>query len=248
MDATFERKYHRLEDDQWWFRARRDIICHLVGGLGLNPASAILEVGCSTGPLLAALGEAGYDAASGIDISSEAIAQAKQRGLNTVQQMDAAQLEFADQSFDLVIASDVLEHIEQDRAAILEWKRVLKPGGSLLIFVPAFDLLWSRHDEANHHIRRYSASRLRRIIGDAELAIERISYWNLLLTLPAIVLAAITRLLPTRQSVSATGRLVRMPGAANELLFRLVWLENQILHRMNFVFGTSIFVIAIRIR
>jgi hypothetical protein len=84
---------------------------------------------------------------------------------------------------------------------------------------------------------------LRRITEEAGLQVERISYWNFLLTFPAIILAAVTRLLPTPSS-DDHGHLLRLPGMLNRLLFRLLWLENQILHRANFVLGTSVFVIA----
>ena len=187
MDPHYEQHYHELEDRQWWFVARRQIVFQLVQQLGLSPHARILEIGCSTGPFLSQLREAGYRQLSGIDISAAAIAGCHARGLHDCHVMDATQLDFADQSFDLVIASDVLEHLEQDQQAAQEWLRVLVPGGRLILFVPAFQCLWSRHDEVNHHFRRYTRRHLVRVLRTAGWDVERSSYWNAAL-LPAVAL------------------------------------------------------------
>jgi SAM-dependent methyltransferase len=246
MDATFEAKYHRLEQEQWWFRSRRNAICNLLEPLDLSRDAAILEIGCSSGPLLLALRAAGYRKVKGIDTSQKAVDRARQRDLIDVEVMDGAKLGFADGSFDVVIASDVLEHIENDQRAVEEWKRVLSPGGTLLIFVPALKFLWSRHDEVNQHFRRYSAAKLRAVIQNAGLLVERTSYWNFLLTFPGLALALFRRALSAAISNQNTGDLVRLPKIINEMLYRLVWTENQALRLMDFPLGTSAFVIARR--
>src|SRR5687767_2356200 len=131
MDLTYEAKYHQLEEQHWWFASRRDAVYDLIAGLKLPASAAILEIGCSGGPLLQRLRAAGYTDLTGIDVSAPAIELAVARGVSNVSVMDGAALEFVTARFDVVIASDVLEHIEDETKALNEWTRVLKPGGQL---------------------------------------------------------------------------------------------------------------------
>ncbi|MEJ7662138.1 MAG: methyltransferase domain-containing protein [Hymenobacter sp.] len=126
----------------------------------------------------------GYADVTGIDVSAPAIELAQARGVPHVAVMDGANLEFADARFDLVIASDVLEHIEEEGRALREWTRVLRPGGQLLVFVPAHAYLWSEHDVVNHHFRRYSRAGLLAAMRGAGLRPQRSSFWNTALFFP----------------------------------------------------------------
>ncbi|MDQ6808329.1 MAG: methyltransferase domain-containing protein, partial [Verrucomicrobiota bacterium] len=160
-----------------------------------------------------------------------------------VQVMDGARLSYADESFDLIAASDVLEHISSADAALREWFRVLASGSKLIVFVPAFQCLWSSHDVANHHQRRYSAGELRRSLREAGFRVERLSYWNGLLTLPGIAFNGLKRLFPTSTRSRATGGLVQPFKPINELLFQTISLENWALRYIDLPFGTSVFVV-----
>ena len=161
MDQAYETKYHVQEDKHWWFESRRDMVIKLLRQSDRN--SKILEIGCSGGPLIRALNKLGYNDVHGIDISEPAIDLCKLREISNTSVMDGSRPDFGDGQFDVVIASDVLEHIEDEEKALCEWNRILKPSGKLIVFVPAFKMLWSKHDEANHHYRRYSKSELIRI-------------------------------------------------------------------------------------
>ncbi|MFD1467492.1 class I SAM-dependent methyltransferase [Hymenobacter caeli] len=248
MDLTYEAKYHQVEEQHWWFAGRRDAVYDLVQGLGLGPEAAILEVGCSGGPLLQRLRAAGYADVSGIDVSGPAIALAQARGVPNVAVMDGAALAFADERFDLVVASDVLEHIADEARALREWTRVLRPGGRLLVFVPAHAYLWSAHDVVNHHFRRYSRSGLVGALERAGLRVRRSSFWNAALYFPTAALRLAKRLmhnpLDAAYQPGATGDLHHFPGPANRLL--LAWLqgENRLLRHFDLPLGVSVFALA----
>lgn len=245
MHDVFQERYHGLEWDQWWFKARRDFIVRLVAGCGTDKSASILEVGCASGPLLAHLRQAGYGNVYGIDSSEVAIRRARELGLDRVALMDAARLTFERNCFDLVIASDVLEHIENDERAIREWVRVLKPDGYLLFFVPALRVFWSQHDEANRHFRRYSRADIRKLVAIAGLNVKRLGYWNFTLTGAGIIAAALRRIVPRRfRPFQPTGHLVKVPQILNEVLFNVILVENKLLRRLDFPVGTSLFAIA----
>jgi len=246
MDSQYEIVYHQLEEQHWWFKGRRDMTFRLVQQLNLPPEAAILEVGCSGGPLLLALRAVGFQQLTGIDISEKGIALAKTRGLTNVSVMDGARLDFPDQSFDLLIASDVLEHIQDEQQALREWSRVLRPGGCAIIFVPAYQQLWSQHDVANHHFRRYTKATLRHALIQQNLQVNRLSYWNLSLFFPTYFVRISQRLIRGQRPLSSTGTgdLHYLPRFLNHFLVRLLQSENALLGRLNFPVGVSVFALA----
>jgi SAM-dependent methyltransferase len=242
MDQAYETKYHVQEDKHWWFKARRDIVLKLLQKS--DPNSKILEIGCSGGPLIQALNERGYQDVHGIDISRDAIDLCRLRNIHKVFVMDGSLPAFKDGHFDIVIASDVLEHIEDEEKALSEWNRILKPTGRLIVFVPAFELLWSKHDEANHHFRRYSKSELTRVLKKADFEITRSSYWNFLLFSPTSLVRLIQRICSNRWQNRRGDQLLEVNSILNEFLFNLIKAENVILRLVNFPVGVSIFATA----
>ena len=152
MKIDFEKRYHLVEEKHWWFVGRREIIIKLIKKIFLQRQNIkILEIGCSSGPLLKLLVSQGYSQVVGIDNSKEAIRLCKERGFKKVYLKDGAKPSFKSEQFDVVIASDVLEHIQDDKRAIKGWQRILKKGGFIICFVPALKYLWSKHDEDNKH-------------------------------------------------------------------------------------------------
>ncbi|WP_089333214.1 class I SAM-dependent methyltransferase [Hymenobacter mucosus] len=243
MHSDYEATYHQIEEGHWWFQARRGMVFQLIQELQLPKSASILEIGCSGGPLLLALRQAGYTNLTGIDISAQGVQLAKQRGFEHVAVMDGAKLEFADASFDLVIASDVLEHIENENQALQEWKRVLRPGGQLIVFVPAFQFLWSSHDDVNQHFRRYSSQQLSTAIAHNGLQQQRLSYWNSLLFAPVALVRLLRKLLPGTEP-SPSGDLQLLPAFLNTSLLSLLRTENRILRHLNLPVGVSVFALA----
>lgn len=242
MKVEYEQVYHALEDDHWWFRGRRDLMLQL---LVHTPQDArIVEIGCSGGPLLAELSAHSFKNLWGVDISEEAIRVCRARGIENAIVADGATTALESGFFDVVISSDVLEHIADDRAALGEWYRLLRPGGMLVLFVPAHMFLWSPHDVANRHQRRYTRIELEQKVRDAGFVIERVSYWNMLLFFPIALVRFMLRMLPAT-SPQNSGQLHGTNRVINALLTRLLLLENAYLGSgHNFPFGVSLMVVA----
>jgi ubiquinone/menaquinone biosynthesis C-methylase UbiE len=242
MDKSFESKYHAIEKDHWWCKARRDILFQLVKN-DLRD-SKILEIGCAGGLLIKALQEKGFTRITGIDISKKAIQLCKKRKIESALVMDGSNMSFSDNAFDIVIASDVLEHIDDDAATLCEWNRVLSPGGKLLMLVPAFPWMWSKHDDINQHKRRYTQRQLFRLLKDAGFSIERASYWNFTIFFPASFIRISQRALPFFKGDIRKDQAYTLPPALNDALTMLVQAENKVLTKANLPFGLSALVVA----
>ena len=239
MNSEYERKYHLLEKRHWWFLARRDIICFLLRFCKKD--SKILEIGCSGGVLLECLKKEGFNNIFGIDKSPEAIKKCKEKGIENASGKDATNTGFSENSFDIVIASDILEHIENDFEAVGEWNRILRQNGILIMFVPAFKFLWSGHDEKSQHFRRYSKSRLKEILKKNNFKTERMSYWNFFLFFPIAAVRIIKKIILRNFS---DDDLNNSNAFLNNFLFNIVRFENYLLRFVNFPLGVSLFVVA----
>lgn len=176
VESTEVRKLARLEDKHWWYRERR----HLLAGAvrGLKPGVA-LDVGAAGGGNTRVLRSLGWRPVA-LEYGQAGAEVARDRGL-AVMRADMVRLPVADRSLDLVVAFDVLEHIEDDDAAAAEAHRVLRPGKTLLVAVPADPRLWSAHDEAVGHVRRYTRPTLGSLLDRAGFTIESMTSWNVLL-------------------------------------------------------------------
>src|ERR1044071_3126948 len=180
---------YEVEGAHWWFVGRRRILesfVHRICGdlkRELNvERPRILDVGCGTGANLEMLGQFGE--AHGVDVSTDALAFCRARGLEHVRHGAAEKLPYEDGSFDLATGLDVVEHLDDDVAGLSEMRRVLRPGGRVLLFVPAFMFLWGVQDDISHHRRRYTRAELTDAIERAGLSVERSTYANLTFFLP----------------------------------------------------------------
>ena len=245
MNKHYEFKYHRLEDTHWFFIARRAMIFGLIKQLNIKQNSKILDIGCSSGSLMQLLARKDFKNVYGIDKSINAVNLCKKRGFKNVNVMDAAKTKFNNDEFDVIITSDILEHIKNDNSALKEWNRILKHGGKLIIFVPAFDLLWSKHDEINHHYRRYSKSELMCCLKKSNFKMIRCSYWNFSLFFPMIIFKYF-RYIFLRNENQKSGNLYELNPFANKALLSLLGFENLVLKYLNFPFGVSIFTLAVK--
>jgi SAM-dependent methyltransferase len=191
MEEHVYRQLYELEDSHWWFRGRRAVIQAMLGRAGLPSAPRILDAGCGTGRNLADYARLGP--ASGVDPSPEAVAFCHARGLDQVAQSGVEQLPFGDGAFDLVTATDVLEHIPDDHGAARELRRVTRAGGSLLVTVPAYQWLWSQHDDSHHHQRRYTLRRLRSTLTSAGWRPVLQTYFNSILLAPIALVRTVSK-------------------------------------------------------
>lgn len=230
-----------LEDHYWWFVARRRVALALLDDAGLTKPR-LLDGGCGAGALLAELAQRGR--AVGVDVSASAIALTRERGLEPIVQADLERLPLAAGAFDVVMLLDVLEHVRDDQQALNEAARVLRPGGLAIITLPALGFLWSAHDEALGHYRRYQPSRVRQMIADAGLAATRVSFGLFFFFPVAVVLRSWQRLVHRRRGGPPQTGIIRVPRWLNRLLVRFMDLENAILRRVNLPIGVSLVVVA----
>jgi SAM-dependent methyltransferase len=235
------RKLFELEDELWWFRGMSAIAMGLVDRFVARSESSrlrILDAGCGTGGMLRALERKG--AALGIDVSTEAIRFARRRaGPSPLVRGDVSRLPFASSSFDLVTSFDVLYHrnVPDDALALAELARVLKPGGILLMRVPAFDRLRSRHDEAVHTRQRYARKELTSKLESAGFAPLFVSFLNCLLFPVALARRWAERFSSTRHS----GSEVEPVGPTlNAILLGVLRFEERLLRLAPLPFGLSL--------
>lgn len=233
MEPLLLRQHLELEERHWWFVGRRRIVLsmlerHLPHDKNLD----ILDAGCGGGATLESLGR--YGSATGLELEEEAVDYARGRSRN-VTQGSIEELPFADGSFGLTLALDVIEHVPDDLAALRELYRVLRPGGSLLVTVPALRLLWSAHDEANGHYRRYTVDGLRRRFEEAGFEVVTATYFNTLL-FPAVLAV---RMLGRLRSKGAASDVSEVSKPVNDALTGIFSLEKSLLGRSRLPVGVS---------
>jgi SAM-dependent methyltransferase len=173
------------EESHWWYRGRLRIVLREVERLAIPSGARILDAGCGSGRVLDEL--ARFGEVTGVDLSPAAVAAASARGHERVSRAPIEELPFADSSFHLVTCLDVIEHTDDDVSALRELLRVTRPGGHLLVTAPAYQSLWSAHDERNEHRRRYRRGSLRAAAAAAGWELVRDSHFNALLLAPAAV-------------------------------------------------------------
>ena len=240
MQHTYAILYE-VEGSHWWYIGRRRIIASFVREICSrikDRRPKILDVGCGTGANLVMLGEFGE--AHGIDVSSDALAFCRERGLDRVRHGAAEELPYEDGTFDLVTALDVVEHLDDDAAGLREFRRVLRPDGRILLFVPAFMFLWGVQDDVSHHRRRYRLPELLKVVREAGFEIERATYANITFFLPILLVRKFMRLTGIRTETENSIGI----SAFNGLLGRVFGAESSFLRRMNLPFGVSSLCVA----
>lgn len=244
MKESYEKKYHDLETTHFWFKSRRNFICQMLKEEDKN--QAVLDIGCSSGILLNDLMDMGFNVQNlyGVDISDKAVANAKQNGIDHAFVMDAQNIQL-DRKFDILIASDCLEHLQDDHKALQNWFSLLKPGGKLYVFVPAFMLLWSEHDEVNMHYRRYTKSELKSKLLQTGFEVRKANYWNIALFPPVAAVRSLSRLIKgDKRGKETNGDLKKT--AFNSPLLGLLNLENKLLPHVAAPFGVSTYCVVTR--
>jgi SAM-dependent methyltransferase len=227
---------YAVEDEHWWFVGRRAIVtAQIADALSSEKAHRrVLDIGCGTGANLDSL--SAFGAVQGVDLSPLALGYCRRRGHTRTIAANATALPFPAESFDLVTALDVIEHLDDDLAGLREMRRVLRSGAPAIIFVPAFSSLWGPNDEQSGHRRRYRLPALRARIEEAGLRVERISYANAAMFLPIWVGRKLLNLFG--RSGQAENRLNHR--LINGALARIFSAEAVWLRRHRLPFGVSI--------
>ncbi|HKC84639.1 MAG TPA: methyltransferase domain-containing protein [Blastocatellia bacterium] len=254
-----------VEDHHWWFVGRRAIVfsqiedalgatraslraAHSVDGVSSDSQKArpgasltdsrVLDIGCGAGATMDHLKRFGRP--HGIDLSEIPLRFSRRRGHQRTLRASATELPFDSESFDLVTALDVIEHLEDDARGLAEIRRVLKPGAPAVIFVPAFQSLWGPNDVQSGHKRRYRLDQLRAVVENAGLRVERISYANVAMFIPIWLGRKILTWLGRDEQ--AENR-INHP-IINNLLARIFSTEAGWLRRRTLPFGVSIICVA----
>jgi len=245
MDKAYYSEYSRLEETHWWFTGRKQILDRLLSN---NPAigktRCLLNVGCGTGNLLRFFQSSGRSI--GLDVERKALDYCVDRGLRLLVQGSAPALPFKSECFDVIMALDVLEHLDDHSRTLSEFWRICANGGYLVVTVPAFHLLWGDQDLISHHRRRYTLGELRRIVEQTGFLIEKMTYFNTFL-FPIIASIRLVRRLKRRIVPRASLRsdfTLAWSAASNHLLGRVFASEASFLSRWAFPFGVSLFVLA----
>jgi len=233
-----------VEESHWWYIGRRRIIASFVKSICeqvKDRRARILDVGCGTGANLVRLSDFGN--AEGVDISPDALKFCRERGLNNVKLGAAESLPYDDHEFDLVTAFDVVEHMDDDVAGLREMRRVLRPGGRVLLFVPTFMFLWGVQDDVSNHRRRYRLEELRQAVTAAGFEVERTTYANITFFLPVLLVRKFMRLTGVR---TETENSINIP-ALNRVFGAIFGAERHWLRHLNIPFGVSGLCVARRV-
>jgi SAM-dependent methyltransferase len=227
MDRDYELQTHQAEDRHWWYRGRRKVLERVVEDLRLPARARILDAGCGSGRNMVEL--ARHGTVTGVELADASVSLARERGAGEVIAGSVLEMPFEADSFDLAASLDVIEHLEDDLTALRELRRVVAPGGSLLVTVPAYQWLWSGHDEINHHFRRYTRRSLQRAGEEAGWQQVRTTYFNSLLLPAAILLRVLDRF--SRKTTESSLDLWVPPEPMNWLLERPLQLEAALIGR-----------------
>lgn len=200
----------------------------------------LLDFGCGSGYFVEVLAKDGFDA-YGLDISSEAVNFGQSQGIKNLGVIDAHQINFPGKTFDVVLTLDVLEHLENSDWALAEMERVLKPGGIVIVMVPAYMFLWGVQDEVAHHYRRYTKELLFQEVKQAtSLEVVRASYFNTFLFAPIAAVRLVSRLFGVKGRESDFDL---NNAIMNRILFSIFNTERKLLKKINYPFGVSVLAI-----
>lgn len=239
MNIEMYRIFFSIQKQHWWFVTKKDIILDSIERhMELQKESTLLDIGCGSGLMLNALDELANT--SGMDMSNEAIQFSQEIFKGPIKQGSLPNnAPFPKESFDLITALDVVEHIDEDIESLKGIRHLLKPSGKAVITVPAYMFLWSSFDEMNEHKRRYTLPELRQKLISAGFQIEKISYFNTILFPIVYIVRKLNNLLG-RDGASD----VDMPGQAMNFILKSIFgLEKYLLRLMNLPFGVSILAV-----
>lgn len=240
MKSEYYEPYALAEERHWWFAARRTIIRSVLRTLDLAPGANLLEVGCASGGNLEMLGEFGAVKACEYDVTTLELARRLHPGVEIERCELPEVVPFGEEKYDVIGVFDVLEHVEADAAALRSLRERLKPGGRVVLTVPAFRWLWSAHDEINQHFRRYTRQEMVARLREAGLEPAHASYFNLIL-MPIILLARLASDALRRDPAEQLEPPLPWVNRTLEVIFSS---ERHVVSRCGLPLGVSLLVVA----
>ena len=245
MEGEQQQRYYDLGKSYWWLAGKYRIIHDVL--LGLLPkggGARLLDLGCGPGNMLDFL--TAHGVVFGSDFSADALRFCRGRRHERVFRADFHRLPLLPSSFDVVTAIDVIEHLQDDRQAISELFQIVRPGGHLVVTVPAFMSLWGDHDELYGHFRRYRRGELRDKLQAAGFELVKLSYFEPLFLAPLWLYRKWKRLRPKRGGLAQQDDFVATPGPLNALLTEAIALERFALRYVDFPIGVTLLGVARR--
>lgn len=248
MDKRYYNEYFYLERNHWWFKARLKILGSIIRDKFKSTEKSnfkILNVGAATGASSIMLDEFGE--VTSLEYDRDCCKYLEHKTGIIAVNASLTNLPLEDSSYDLICAFDVIEHIEDDHKAVSEIYRVLKPNGYTILTVPAFNFLWSKHDEINHHFRRYKKKNFIRLLENNQLVTIYSTYFNFLLFLPIAIIRLLLRVIPRNTDNKSSGsdnEIFQNYNIINSILFRIFMIEKNILKsKLRLPFGVSFITI-----
>ncbi len=233
MDIRLHKKYQELQESHWWFMVRDNLLMDLVFK-NIKKGSLVMDFGCNYGHAVKLLGDKGYES-FGVDVSREAVNYGRSININDISLISEKDIQ--NNSLDAVISMDVLEHIDNDKETLEYIWSKLKPGGLMIVTVPAFMFLWGVQDEISHHFRRYKLSELLYLAGEVgDFEIVKKTYFNSFLFMPVAIIRVLSKLFKLK---SRNSDLDINSVFLNKIFFKIFDLERRLLKYINFPFGVS---------
>lgn len=248
MEQQVYQQFAELEREHWWFQGRRTVYMGLLEScLDDDKPGRILDLGCGLGGFIPELEKLGFEV-FGADMDHDSLIYCLGRGMSRCCEVDCYKLPYADNSFDWVTLFDVAEHIENDSLMMHEVQRVLKPGGQVMISVPAYQFLYANNDRVAQHYRRYTRGGVAKLFEGANLDVERNTHTNALLSpliIPAVLaLKLIEKFILGQGASGHTNLSLGLPAPINKLLYLIFAAELPLSRHLNLPFGHSIAAIA----
>ncbi|MEP2771702.1 MAG: class I SAM-dependent methyltransferase [Fulvivirga sp.] len=241
MDKTYYHEYYIQERNHWWFLARLRILESKVAQIATDQKLKILNVGAATGATSQMLSK--YGEVTSLEYDSDCCKFVREEIGLEVTEGSVLDLPYEDQSFDLVCAFDIIEHVDDDQTAVEEMKRVCAKGGNIFVTVPAFMSLWSDHDVINHHFRRYKKHSLQQLFKESG-EVGFTSYFNFYFFIPIYLIRRISNILYKKDRKVKSDFNKFKPGILNNLMYAIFLMEKPWLRmRLKFPFGVSIMLI-----
>lgn len=241
MEAQSIKEYEQLEKYYWWFVGRRQIISRVLKKYFSGQKLTILDWGCGPGGNFALLEQ--YGQVLGVDASDESVSACKEKGIvNVIKAAELDELQ-AGTAYDLITNFDVLEHISDDMGFLRGIRERLRPGGHVLVTVPAYQFLWSSLDDALGHKRRYTKKEICAKFSLCGYQVVRASYFIFFLS-PAFIAYRMLEKLLKKKSTSLSGSVIEFPRPINWLFTKTLSLESFLVPLIGLPFGTSIIVLA----